>query len=374
MVRDLLPVPAEHGPALVGALTAALADTGPAVLPLPPEPTGSRLAAAVRSALGPGPTDPVGVVDGRVVLVVPTSGSTGAPKGVLLTAAALHASADATAARLGGHGRWLLALPVTHIAGLQVVLRSLRAGTEPVAVPPGDPAAFAAGTGALGPGRRYTALVPTQLRRLLDAGAADALRTYDAVLLGGAAAPGPLLAEARAAGVRVVVTYGMSETAGGCVYDGVPLDGTTVALDDGRIVLAGPTVALGYAGGPEFGGRIRTADLGRFDTGRLVVLGRADDVIVTGGENVDPAAVEAALAELPAVREAGVVGVADAEWGQRVVAAVVGTLTLAEARAHVAARVAPAAAPRELHLLPALPLLPSGKLDRAALRNGRPAR
>ena len=367
-MRPLLPVPAGYGPALVRALSDAVAGTGPAVLPLPAGPAGDRLAAALGTAAGPV------LLDDDVALVVPTSGSTGEPKGVALPAAALAASADATAERLGGPGHWLLALPVTHVAGLQVVLRSLRAGTPPVPVDPGSPADFVAGTARLPAGRRYTSLVPTQLRRLLDRGATAALRAYDAVLLGGAAAPSGLVAEARAAGVAVVVTYGMSETSGGCVYDGVPLRGVTVALDDtGRIVLGGPVLARGYLGGPPFGGRFVTADLGRLAGGRLEVLGRADDVIVTGGEKVDPAAVEAALTELPAVREAGVVGVADPEWGQRVVAAVVGALTLDQARAHVAARVAPAAAPRELTVVPALPLLPSGKLDRAALRAGRPA-
>jgi o-succinylbenzoate---CoA ligase len=413
-MRPLAPVPAAYGPQLLAALRAALAGTGPAVLPVPTGPAGPALLAALTpgsSAAGPaaqpgpvapgsgpagsgvpgsggpgpgvpgvGPDGRAGVpggagglpgVDDDVVLVVPTSGSTGVPKGVALSADALAASADATAERLGGPGEWLLALPVTHVAGLQVVLRALRAGTEPVAADPGDPAAFVAATEVLSarsPARRYASLVPTQLRRLLDAGGPDALRAYDAVLLGGAAAPSGLVEEARAAGVRLVTTYGMSETCGGCVYDGVPLPGVTVAISGGRIVLGGPTLARGYLGGPPFGDRFVTADLGRLDGGRLTVLGRADDVIVTGGENVDPAAVEAALTELPGVREAAVVGVPDPEWGSRVVATVVGTATLAEARAHVTARLGPAAAPRELHLAAALPLLPSGKLDRAALR------
>ena len=358
-------LPARYGPELVAALAAALAG-GPAVLPLPDGAEGERLRAAL------GPESPV---SDDVALVVPTSGSTGDPKGVELTAAALAASAAATEARLGGPGRWLLALPVTHIAGLQVVLRALRAGTPPVADPD-----FVTGTALLGTGRRFTSLVPTQLRRLLDAGPAalDALRSYDAVLLGGAAAPPGLVQSARTAGARVVVTYGMSETCGGCVYDGVPLDGVTADLAaGGRIRLGGPVLARGYRLRPELtaaaftDGRFVTGDVGRLDRGRLTVLGRADDMLVTGGEKVAPAAVEAALSEHPAVAEAAVTGVADPEWGQRVVAVVVlregGTLTLEQAREQVAARVSRVAAPRELRVVDALPLLPSGKLDRAAL-------
>ena len=371
-------LPARYGPELAAALADALAG-GPAVLPLPAGAEGGRLRAALH------PDEPV--ADG-VALVVPTSGSTGEPKGVELTAAALAASAAATETRLGGPGRWLLALPVTHVAGLQVVLRALRAGTLPVALPALRPApgaaAFAAdfvtGTSTLGGGRRFTSLVPTQLRRLLDAGPAalDALRSYDAVLLGGAAAPPGLVDGARSAGARIVVTYGMSETCGGCVYEGVPLDGVTVDLAaDGRVRLGGPVLARGYRLRPELtaaafaGGRFTTGDVGRLDGGRLTVLGRADDMLVTGGEKVAPAAVEAALGEHPAVAEAAVTGVADPEWGQRVVAVVVlregGTLTLEQAREQVAARVSRVAAPRELRVVDALPLLPSGKLDRAAL-------
>ena len=368
-------IPARYGSELVAALSAALDGTGPAVLPVPDGVEGERLRAALR------PDQPA---EEGVALVVPTSGSTGDPKGVLLTAAALAASAAATERRLGGPGRWLLALPVTHVAGLQVVLRALRAGSAPV--PAGSDAAdFAAATAALGPGRRFTSLVPTQLRRLLDAGPAtlDALRSYTAVLLGGAAAPAGLVATARAAGVPVVVTYGMSETCGGCVYDGVPLDGVSVDLVGGdRITIGGPVLAAGYRLRPELsrrvfaGGRFVTGDAGRLAGGRLAggrltVLGRADDVLVTGGEKVAPAAVADALAEHPAVAEAAVVGVADPDWGQRVVAVVVlragAGLTLAEARRQVAGRVSRAAAPRELRVVDALPLLASGKLDRRAL-------
>lgn len=378
MARALRTVTAELRPVLYDALRAALDGSGPAVLPLSSDPAER---ARVRAALRP--DEPL--EDDEVALVLASSGSTGAPKGVLLTAAALHASGTASLAHLGGPGQWLLALPVPSIGGLQVVLRCLAAGVEPGTLPPGPFTApsFTAATAALGAGRRYTALVPTQLRRLLAGGPAAraALSSYDAVLLGGAAAPDRLLQEARQAGARIVTTYGMTETSGGCVYDGIPLPGVRVALAaDARVRLSGATLARGYRLRADLtaehftGGEFRTGDLGhRDDRGRLVVDGRADDVIVTGGVNVAPAAVEAALAEHPSVAEVAVVGRPDPQWGQRVVAFAVlrpgRPLALQQARDYVAERVSRVAAPRELQVLDALPLLPSGKVDRRALRS-----
>ena len=350
---------------LLPALAAAL-DGGPAVVP--------SVAPEVLAALRP--DEPLEHDD--VALVVPTSGSTGEPKGVLLTAGNLRASALATADRLGGAGQWLLAIPPTHVGGLQVLVRSLLAGTTPVGLPAGpfEPGAFVEATAQLTGPRRYVSLVPTQLRRLRTVDGLDALRAYDAVLLGGAAAPPSLLAQVRDAGARVVTTYGMSETSGGCVYDGVPLDGVRVQVDGGRVRLGGPVVARGYRLRPDltaaaFAGDVfTTRDLGRLEGGVLTVLGRADDVVVSGGEKVAPLAVEAALETHPSVVEAAVTGVADEEWGARVVAVVVlrGPLTLAQARDHVAATLPRAWAPRELREVEALPLLASGKLDRTALR------
>ena len=345
-------------------------------------------------ALAPGEDDP----EDPTAVVVATSGSTGTPKGALLSAGALRASADATARRLAGPAagtgaeQWVLALPAHHVAGLQVLLRSVRAGTEPVVVDTAggfDPAAFAAATAAATAPRLLTSLVPTQLVRLLDAGAEStaALATHAAVLVGAAATPAPLLARARAAGVRVVTTYGASETCGGCVYDGRPLDGVSAALeDDGRLALSGPVVARGYRGlpghpafrtAPDGTRTFRTDDaaaLAREGGGVLVrVTGRLDDLITTGGLKVAPALVEDALAAAPGVAEAVVVGVPDAEWGQRVVAAVVpapgATPTLDGLRAAVRERLAAHAAPRQLLLLDALPLRGPGKPDRAALRD-----
>ena len=319
-LRVVAPVP---GPELYDALRAAVEGTGPAV-----------------SVAGDG------FVDDEVCLVVPTSGSTGEPKHVELTAECLLASGAATASVIG-EGRWWLQLPVTHIAGLQVVIRS----------------GFAPRLDA--EGCRFTSLVPTQLIRMLDDPRLPAL---DAVLLGGAAASPALLDAARERDINVVTTYGMSETSGGCVYDGKPLPGVSVEVAE-RIVLSGPVVARGYRSGPAFAGRFVTSDLGHWDGDRLVVDGRSDDLINTGGEKVAPHAVEQALAMHPAVVEVAVVGQPDAEWGSRVVAFVVlaSPLSLDEARDWVSSRVSRVAAPRELRVLDALPVLPGGKVDRLRL-------
>ena len=356
------------------ALAAALDGAGPALLPLPSGGTRTAVVAALQPDL------PLERDD--VALVVPTSGSTGGPKGVLLTGAALQHSATAAHRRLGGPGQWLLALPVTHIAGLSVLVRSLQAGTRPVVLDlygGFDPGAFAAATARLDPtARRYTALVPTQLRRLLAAGVD--LTPYDAILLGGTAAPPALLEQASVAGASVVTTYGMSETCGGCVYAGWPLDGVEVSLaDDGRIRISGPVVFAGYRLRPDLtgealaDGRLVTNDLGRWDdAGRLEVSGRTDDVIVTGAVNVSASHVEAVLATHPAVRVCAVVGRPDAQWGERVVAVVQAERwdavpTLDELRSFAAGSLEPAALPKELLVLGQLPMLASGKPDRAAV-------
>lgn len=319
-------------------------------------------------------------IDDAVAVVVSTSGTTGTPKGALLSASALVASAHATHERLGGPGRWLLALPAYHVAGYQVLVRSAVAGTTPVAVPAGVlPADLAAAISAMGTGRRYASLVAAQLTKALDdPAAAEALASLDAVLIGGGPMPAPVAEKACTAGVSVVRTYGMSETAGGCVYDGVPLTGVQVALDEsGRISLGGPTVALGYRNpiSPDpFAepGWFRTDDIGVVDdSGILRVLGRADDAISTGGLTVLPGIVEAAALTHPAVAECAVFGVADERLGQRVVAAVVvtdgATITLPELRSHVAAELSATAAPREVHVVAELPRRGIGKIDRREL-------
>jgi O-succinylbenzoic acid--CoA ligase len=348
------------------ALRAALDGTAPlAVLPAGPAAVVEAARRVLRSE------EPL--EDGADLVVV-TSGSTGDSRGVLLSSAAVQASAEATLDRLGGPGSWLLALPVSAIAGLQVLCRSVLSG-RPATVLQADETLTAA-VARLPAGRRYTSLVPTQLSRYLDAEPA-ALRAFDAVLVGGAATDPALLARAKADGVAVVTTYGMTETAGGCVYDGEPLDGVRVRVAEG-IELAGPVLALGYrldscATEESFrGGWFVTRDAGSLDAeGRLIVHGRLDDVVISGGVNVAPQAVEAVLREHPDVADAVVFSRPDDEWGQRVVAAVVpapgAEPALPSLRSWVGDRLGAASAPRELHVVAAVPLLHTGKPDRRAV-------
>lgn len=308
-------------------------------------------------------------------LIVETSGSTGRPKRVVLSRRAMRASADATHERLGGPGQWWLTVPPTYVAGLQVLFRSVRAGTEPVIASSGR--LEEARRNAADAERRYLSLVPTQLVRALAEGCeADTLTTFDAVLVGG----GPLRSEdrleAEATGVRVVQTYGMSETCGGCVYDGAPLAGARVAIDAvGQVLLAGPMMFDGYAGEPDrtaqalVDGWLRTDDLGELDgEGRLRILGRVDDVAISGGVKVPLPAVERMLREHPSVDDVAVVGVPDAEWGERVVAIVEtadGAVTLDDLRDVVEPRTW---APRAWLPVVALPRLANGKPDRVTLK------
>ena len=271
-----------------------------------------------------------------VRLVVATSGSTGAPKRVALSREAVLASVAASAGRLGATGPWVLALPPSYVAGVQVLVRSLVAGYEPVWL---ERDGWPTGDGW------FVSLVPTQLGRLLDDdAAAAALTRAHTVLLGGGPIDPALRDRAAAAGVRVVATYGAAETAGGCVYDGVPLDGVAVVIGEGgRIRIGGPTLFDEYVDDPALtaqtlvDGWYLTSDAGRLDEdGRLSVLGRLDDVIVSGGVNVPAVAVATRLREHPSVSAAEVLGLPDEEWGNRVVAFIVGRVHLPELRDWVA--------------------------------------
>ena len=379
-----------------------------------------------------------------VDMVLRTSGSTtGTGKLVGVSMDALVASARATHKRLGGPGIWVLALPAYHAAGVQVLVRAAVAGTHVFnaykeggfdpqhlaqvidaacaaagdAVPScGDDAASSCGADAAssragGAGEAalaaddsgracpvYTSLVPTQLRRALDdEQLRGALTRLDAVLIGGAAADAQLLEQAKAAGIRVVTTYGMSETCGGCVYDGQPLPGVSMDVDQatGAIWLSGPMLATGYLGDEERTRRcfvsrpdsqageparrwFITSDRGQIVDGRLQVLGRLDDVIISGGIKVEPGPIEALLALNPLVSECAVVGLPDLQWGQVVTAVVVPAsmpglgrvdegAILAQIRVYLEQKLSGAQCPKQVLLADALPYKGIGKVDRRAL-------
>ena len=383
MTRPLLPVDARRPLDVLEALREALAG-GPAVAPRTDDHVPADLPATV-----PQP----------VALVVETSGSSGVPKRVMLPADALLAGAAAADGALSGPGQWVLALPAHYVAGTNVLVRSIAAGTEPEVLAPGhfDPVAFAEAASRLEHPVRYASLVPAQLAAVLDAAehdadVADAARSFAAVLVGGQATPASLVDRARASGVAVVRTYGSSETSGGCVYDGVPVGRTRVAVVDGQVELAGPSLALGYLGDDarteaafvvRDGERwYRTGDAGSVsDDGVLTVSGRLDDVVVSGGEKVSLGLVERLVREQPGLADAVVVRAPHDRWGE-VPVVVVGEggspaprllpgsprlPELSELRAVTAAALGRAAAPDRLVLLPELPLLASGKPDRRAL-------
>jgi O-succinylbenzoic acid--CoA ligase len=380
--------------ALMPSLAAALDGSGPAIALVPGEGSG-RYARRIRDAVRPGePVSP------DVAVIASTSGSTGDPAGVLLPAEALRAAADGFAARSGHRHRWVAALPLHHAGGLMVAVRAHLAGTLPVptaslgGAEPFTLEAFARATRraseeSASDGRPLAvSLVPAMLGLLDAAGEAgwDLLAEYDAVLVGGAAPPRPVVDRLRVAGVHVFTSYGMTETCGGAVLDGRPLPGVRVGADArGRLRISGAQVALGYRDGrqPERWGAepdgtrsFLTDDLGRvLPDGAVTVTGRVDDVVQVGGASVALAAVAAVLRDDPRVDAAEVVALPDDRFGCRLVALVVarsapasGELPDAEHLAEaVEAALGRAARPRSVRLVRAIPLLESGKPDRAAL-------
>ena len=360
---------------------------GAAVLPLDPKAP-SEITARTLGAMQPevlisaagGWTlhDPDPVRDDTAVVLL-TSGSTGVPKGVELSYGALEASARLTHARLGAEpgDRWTCALPLHHVAGFLMLARSDDLGTEPEFLDPSD-------LWALGEARgNFVSLVPTQLHRCLEKGVD--LGRFKAVLLGGAAVHPDLLARAAEAGINIIRTYGMTETAGGVVYDGVPLDEVSVRVGEselpgapssevGSISVATPTLMTGYRGGEPHAGRwFDTNDVGRIEDERLMVLGRADDIINSGGEKVMPRDVENALLEHPSVSEAHVCGAPDGEWGEQVVAFVVADgASEDDIAASVRSRLARHEVPKRIVFVEALPKTGAGKIDRAAIRGIAP--
>jgi O-succinylbenzoic acid--CoA ligase len=332
---------------------------GLAVLPAGPPAWRETLTRAVQPARE--------VADG---LVVPTSGSTGSPVGVVLSADAVRWSAQSVNDRLGGPGSWLLALPLTHVAGLMVLARAVVADRAVVAVTRG----WADAVERLPAGARYTAVVPTQLRRLLQT-EPTVLAGLDAVVVGGASLSPSLRERAERAGARVIDSYGMTETCGGCVHDGRPLPGVDVQIGpEGRVLLAGPMLATAYRrpGADEPvapDGWFATSDVGEWHVDRLRVTGRLDDVVTTGGVSVSLAAVDELLAQYPGFADVAAVGVPDDEWGARVVAVAVPAPgeapTLESVRGFVAGRAEPAYVPRQLVLVNDLERPAPGKINRA---------
>jgi O-succinylbenzoic acid--CoA ligase len=365
-MSSLIALDLPAGRSFVDAL-ARVWDAGDAALPVDQRLAGPARAALLE-AMAPdavitttGRTSRAGgrPVDQGDALVVATSGTTGQPKGVVLTHGAVAASAWATSRRLGvdpdRHG-WLACLPLSHVGGLSVVTRALITGTA-LAVHPGfDASAVGA---AAGP-EVFVSLVPTALRRLDP-------RRFHTIVLGGSRPPDALPG-------NVVTTYGMTETGSGVVYDGVPLDGVEVTIgQDGQIRLRAPMLLRAYRDGTvplDDQGWLATGDAGRFHAdGRLQVDGRLAELIITGGDNVWPAAVEAVLRLHPGVAEVAVGACPDPEWGQRVVAWVVpahpaAPPTLTELRALVKDQLAAFAAPRELVLAESLPKTSLGKVVR----------
>lgn len=320
----------------------------------------------------PLPSDPV--------FVISTSGSSASPRGVIITSGNVEAAAAASQLHLGTRESdvWLLAMPLHHIAGLAILWRATHDGAAVVLHSGFGAGPFAA---SLRASATWTSVVPTMLRRILDEpGDWPGVR---GVLVGGAHAATDLVARANAAGLAALPTYGMTETtsqactvrpgnsaaAAGTV--GHPLPGVQVSVDaqpgePGEILIEGPTVSPGYVDEPERRGAVTTNDIGYFDaSGRLVVVGRKDDVIVTGGEKVHPLRVEAALRTVSGVADAVVFGTPDQEWGERVVAVVVARELSEEAvRSGVAPSLPRFAVPTVVKIVAALPLLSNGKIDR----------
>jgi O-succinylbenzoic acid--CoA ligase len=300
-------------------------------------------------------------VPAECAVVVATSGSTGNPKYVALPATALIASARASHSYLQAEAgdRWSLLLPTTHIAGINVLVRSIELGSEIVSV---DSTAD------------FTAIVPTQLHRALNGDAAllAHLKSAKAVLVGGAATSAALRTSASSAGINLVTTYGMSEMSGGCVYNGTPLVGVDIRIVEGRIELNGPMKAIGYLGNEPFGDKyFITQDAGAMIDGHLVVTGRIDDQIVTGGEKLSLGAVSDFLDGISEANGSAqryiAVGLPDAEWGQALAIASDGLIDEVMVREQLRSQFGNHASPKRFLSNIELPLTSIAKPDRAKL-------
>lgn len=366
---DVFPVDPHNPAPFLDALEDAIAGNA-TFLPVPAHDR--ERAELLRRSQGAGQA-----IGDHVALVVATSGSTGTPKGAQLTPANLVSSADATHQALGGTGQWLLAMPAHHIAGIQVLVRSLIAGVDPLCI---DVSAgfnvtdFARAAGELSAtgDRSYTSLAPMQLAKAMDTlEGIEALRSFDAVLVGGAATNPQLLRAAGELRISAVTTYGSSETSGGCVYDGVPLPGAQVRVREGRIHLGGPMIAAGYRGLPGHeafaeDGWFATSDGGQISGGRLTVTGRLDAVIDTGGLKLHPEVLERELMLIDGVSHACVVGIPHPRFGQAVVGVFEGTADVSEVMENLD-HLPRWQIPKDLRRVDALPLTGPGKVDRRAV-------
>jgi O-succinylbenzoic acid--CoA ligase len=301
-------------------------------------------------------------VASRTALIVTTTGSSGVAKEIELSAGSLLASAKASNKYLGAEfgSKWSLLLPLNHIAGINVLIRSLELGTTP--------------TNLIGYEGRYpkvdfTAIVPTQLYRALhgDENLLQHLQAARAVLVGGAALASQLRDEANALGINVIETYGSTETSGGCIYDGIPLDGVEISIGENhQISIKGKCIAYQLA---DSDGWYHTSDAGRFEDGKLIAEGRIDDVIVTGGENVSLNSIEQVIAlNFPDIQVAAF-AIDDAQWGQAVQLAIVGANQSNEdvIQRLLESELGSASKIKNFHYLEELPLIGIGKVDRAAL-------
>lgn len=318
------------------------------------------------------PEGPAREREGDVHTLLFTSGTTGVPKAAQHTYANHVANARAAVEVLGidARSRFVCPLPMFHVGGLAVAVRCALTGATMLLHDRFDAQAVAR---ELADGATHASLVATTLRRVLDVG----LRFPPAtVLVGGGPVPAPLLERAQAAGLRVLQTYGLTEAGSMVTCErapsgdtaGTPMPGMEVRIESGEIEIRGPAVMRGYRGHPRVEGWFRTGDLGELDAhGRLIVHARRSDLILSGGENVYPAEIEAVLASHPRVREAAVVPAPDERWGQVGVAYVSADATDAELRAFLRERLAPFKVPARFVFVESLPRLPSGKLDRRAL-------
>jgi O-succinylbenzoic acid--CoA ligase len=297
-------------------------------------------------------------IDAKIALVVTTSGSTGDPKAVALSANSLISNAKATHKFLGANigERWSLLLPTSHIAGLNILIRSIELGTELVSV---------------NSKADYTAIVPTQLHRALngDTQLLEHLKGCKAVLVGGGALDSELHNQATDSGIKVVTTYGMTETSGGVVYNGTPLEGVTIEIRDGLIAIKAPQVALGYLNSefPIHDGWFITKDRGEFTHGHLTVFGRIDDQIISGGEKISLSAIENFLQSEFSSLEIVAFAKSDKEWGEKLCIATTQSIDLNDLQGRLRGKFGAHASPKELIKVSAIPYLGIGKPDRKKL-------